>query len=83
MARLVCTVSMRVKIFSFLFLNHTYYTIDLSTPKHLLGIGYDSLDDLIYNIQLHTSIQGYSICRFCIKKSSRIGLLEICYLCYD
>lgn len=55
--------------------------MDLFAPTHLLGVGYDSLDDLIYNIQLYASTQGYTICCLCTKKSPCTGLLEICYLC--
>lgn len=57
--------------------------MDLSPPTHLLGVRYDLLDDLIHNIQLHASTQGYAVCRLRTKKSPRTGLLEICYLCCD
>lgn len=54
--------------------------MDLSAPIHLLGVRYDSLENLIRDIQLHASTQGYAVCRR-IKKSLCTGLLEICYLC--
>ena len=41
--------------------------MDLSAPTHLLGVDYDSLDDLIHNVQLHASTQGYAVCRLCTK----------------
>ena len=57
--------------------------MNLSPPTHLLGTHYDSLDELIKNIQLHAGTQGYAVCRLRTKKSPYTGLLETCYLCCD
>lgn len=57
--------------------------MDLSPFTHLSGVRYNSLDDLIHNIQLHASTQDYVVCCLCTKKSSRTWLLEIYYLCCD
>lgn len=54
--------------------------MNLSPPTNLLNICYDSLDKLIKNVQLHTNIQGYAVCRFCTKKLSSTRLLKIYYL---
>ena len=76
-----------MKKISFSFFSYTYYTIclwDLSPPTMcLLGVRYDLLDDLIHNMQLYASTQGYTACHLCTKKSPRTGLLEIYYLCCD
>ena len=57
--------------------------MNLSPPTHLLETHYNSLDELIKNIQLHASIQGYVVCRLCTKKSPYTRLLETYYLCCD
>lgn len=57
--------------------------MDLAPPIHLLSIRYNSLEDLIHNIQLYASTQGYAVCRLRTKKSPCTGLLETCYLCCD
>lgn len=61
----------------------TVCTMDLSASTQLLGVRYDSLDNLIHNIQIYAFTQGYAVCRLCIKKSAFTGLLETCYLCCD
>lgn len=57
--------------------------MNLSPSTNLLEIYYDLLDKLIKNIQLYAGTQEYAICHLCIKKLPCIGLLEICYLCYN
>lgn len=57
--------------------------MNLSPSTNLLEIYYDLFDKLIKNIQLYAGTQGYAICHLCIKKLPYIGLLEICYLCYN
>lgn len=38
-------------------------SMGLSAPPHLLGVRYDSLDNLIHNIQIYASTQRYAVCR--------------------
>lgn len=57
--------------------------MELAPPTHLLTIRYNSLEDLINNIQLYASTQGYAVCRLRTKKLPTTGLLETCYLCCD
>ena len=55
--------------------------MNLSAPTQLLGVRYDSLDNLIHDVQLYASTQGYAVCRLRIKKSPCTGLLKTCDLC--
>ena len=57
--------------------------MNLSPPTDLLGVHFDSLDELIIKIQLHAATQGYAVCRLRTKKSVSTGLLETCYLYCD
>lgn len=58
-----------VKLFIFIF--------QCIAPTHLLGVRYDSVNNLIHDILLYASTQGYAACRLRTKKISLCTSLRL------